>query len=201
MYIVCLDMEGVLVPEVWITFAKEQGIPELERTTRDEPSYRALTDYRLRIMKEHGLTIKDVQKTAAKMNPFPGARSFLDDLRARTEVIIVSDIFSLLAPPLIKKLGRPTLFCNELRVSAKGSIERLTIRCNGSKLASIQALQQAGFDTIAAGDSLNDLGMIQGSKAGFFFNASDAIKQAHPDIAAFDTYPALFAAISAAMED
>ncbi len=201
MHIVCLDMEGVLVPEVWIAFARAQGIPELERTTRDEPNYRTLTEYRLGIMKEHGLRIEDACAAAARLEPFYGAREFLDELRSFTQVIIVSDIFAPLAKPLMEKLGYPTIFCNDLKVSAEGDIEHMLIRGGGAKLATIEALQQIDFETIAVGDSLNDLGMIKGSKAGFFFNASESIKENNPDVPAYETYADLMHAIKKALQD
>ena len=199
MYITCLDMEGVLVPEIWIAFAEASGIPELKRTTRDEPDYDKLMRYRLDILKEHHLGLKEIQATIAKIDPLPGAREFLDQLREETQVIILSDTFEQFAQPLMKKLGWPTLFCNTLEVAPDGAITGYRMRCPQSKLTTVRALQSAGFQTIAAGDSHNDLGMIQASKAGFLFRSTDAIKAEHPELPAFDRFDDLLAAIRGAM--
>ena len=195
MEIVCLDLEGVLVPEIWIAFAEETGIPELKRTTRDEPDYDKLMKYRIGILKEHGLGLKEIQETIAKIDPIPGAKEFLDKLRAMTQVIIISDTFSQFAGPLMKKLGYPTIFCNSLEVADNGEITGFKMRCEKSKYTTVKALQSIGYDTIASGDSHNDLGMIQASKAGFLFKSTDAIKAEYPDIPAYETYDELFAAI------
>jgi phosphoserine/homoserine phosphotransferase len=184
MEIVCLDMEGVLVPEIWIAFAEETGIPELKRTTRDEPDYDKLMQYRLAILKEHGLGLKEIQDVIAQIEPIPGAREFLDELRTLTQVIILSDTFTQFAGPLIKKLGYPTIFCNSLEVSESGEITGYKMRCEQSKLSTVKALQSIGFDTIASGDSHNDLGMILASKAGFLFKSTDAIKAEYPQLPA-----------------
>lgn len=199
MNIVCLDLEGVLVPEIWIAFAKETGIPELEKTTRDEPDYYKLMNYRINILKEHGLGLKEIQETIAKIDPMPGAKEFLDELRSITQVIIISDTFSQFAGPLMKKLGRPTIFCNELEVAEDGEITGFRMRCEQSKLTTVKALQSIGYDTIASGDSHNDLGMIQASKAGFLFRSTDAIKKDYPELPAYETYDELLAAIKAAL--
>ena len=199
MYITCLDMEGVLVPEIWIAFAEASGIPELKRTTRDEPDYDKLMRYRLDILKEHHLGLKEIQATIAKIAPLPGAREFLDKLREETQVIILSDTFEQFAQPLMRKLNWPTLFCNTLEVGAGGAITGYRMRCPQSKLTTVRALQSAGFQTIAAGDSHNDLGMIQASKAGFLFRSTDAIKAEHPELPAFDRFDDLLAAIRGAM--
>ena len=199
MNIVCLDLEGVLVPEIWITFAKETGIPELEKTTRDEPDYDKLMNYRINILKEHGLGLKEIQETIAKIDPMPGAKEFLDELRSITQVIIISDTFSQFAGPLMKKLGWPTIFCNELVVAEDGEITGFRMRCEQSKLTTVKALQSIGYDTIASGDSHNDLGMIQASKAGFLFRSTDAIKKDYPELPAYETYDELLAAIKAAL--
>ena len=199
MYITCLDMEGVLVPEIWIAFAEASGIPELKRTTRDEPDYDKLMRYRLDILKEHHLGLKEIQATIAKIDPLPGARAFLDKLREETQVIILSDTFEQFAQPLMKKLNWPTLFCNTLEVAPDGAITGYRMRCPQSKLTTVRALQSAGFQTIAAGDSYNDLGMIQASKAGFLFRSTDAIKAEHPELPAFDRFDDLLAAIRGAM--
>ena len=199
MYITCLDMEGVLVPEIWIAFAEASGIPELKRTTRDEPDYDKLMRYRLDILKEHHLGLKEIQATIAKINPLPGAREFLDQLREETQVIILSDTFEQFAQPLMRKLNWPTLFCNTLEVAPDGAITGYRMRCPQSKLTTVRALQSAGFQTIAAGDSHNDLGMIQASKAGFLFRSTDAIKAEHPELPAFDRFDDLLAAIRGAM--
>ena len=199
MYITCLDMEGVLVPEIWIAFAEASGIPELKRTTRDEPDYDKLMRYRLDILKEHHLGLKEIQATIAKIDPLPGAREFLDQLREETQVIILSDTFEQFAQPLMRKLNWPTLFCNTLEVAPDGAITGYRMRCPQSKLTTVRALQSAGFQTIAAGDSYNDLGMIQASKAGFLFRSTDAIKAEHPELPAFDRFDDLLAAIRGAM--
>ena len=199
MYLTCLDMEGVLVPEIWIAFAEASGIPELKRTTRDEPDYNKLMAYRLAILKEHGLGLKEIQATIAGIDPLPGAREFLDELRSLTQVIILSDTFEQFAQPLMKKLNWPTLFCNTLEVAPDGAITGFRMRCAQSKLTTVKALQSIGFETIAAGDSFNDLGMIQASKAGFLFKSTDAIKAAHPELPAFTEFDDLLAAIRGAM--
>lgn len=199
MYITCLDMEGVLVPEIWIAFAEASGIPELKRTTRDEPDYDKLMRYRLDILREHHLGLKEIQATIAKIDPLPGAREFLDQLREETQVIILSDTFEQFAQPLMRKLNWPTLFCNTLEVAPDGAITGYRMRCPQSKLTTVRALQSAGFQTIAAGDSHNDLGMIQASKAGFLFRSTDAIKAEHPELPAFDRFDDLLAAIRGAM--
>ena len=197
MDIVCVDMEGVLVPEIWIAFSKASGIPELTRTTRDEPDYDKLMNWRLGILKEHGLGLKEVQDVIATIDPMPGAKEFLDELRTLTQVIIISDTFTQFAGPLMKKLGYPTLFCNELEVADDGEITGFKMRCEQSKLSTVKALQSIGFETIASGDSHNDLGMIQASKAGFLFKSTDAIKKEYPDIPAYEEYDELLAAIKA----
>ena len=199
MNIVCLDLEGVLVPEIWIAFAKETGIPELEKTTRDEPDYDKLMNYRINILQEHGLGLKEIQETIAKIDPMPGAKEFLDELRSITQVIIISDTFSQFAGPLMMKLGWPTIFCNELEVAEDGEITGFRMRCEQSKLTTVKALQSIGYDTIASGDSHNDLGMIQASKAGFLFRSTDAIKKDYPELPAYETYDELLAAIKAAL--
>ena len=195
MEIVCLDLEGVLVPEIWIAFAEETGIPELKRTTRDEPDYDKLMKYRIGILKEHGLGLKEIQETIAKIDPIPGAKEFLDKLRAMTQVIIISDTFSQFAGPLMKKLGYPTIFCNSLEVADNGEITGFKMRCEKSKLTTVKALQSCGFDTIAAGDSFNDLGMIEASKAGFLFKSTEQIKTDHPELPAFEEFDDLLHAI------
>ncbi len=200
MYVTCLDLEGVLVPEIWIAFAEASGIPELRRTTRDEPDYDKLMKYRLAILKEHGLGLKEIQETISKVDPMPGAKEFLDELRSFTQVIIISDTFYQFAGPLMKKLGYPTLFCNTLEVGENGEITGYKMRCEKSKLTTVKALQSAGFTTIAAGDSHNDLGMIEASKAGFLFRSTDAIKAEHPELQAFEEYDEFLAAIKAAMD-
>lgn len=199
MNIVCLDMEGVLVPEIWIAFANETGIPELKRTTRDEPDYDKLMNYRLNILKEHGLGLKEIQDTIAKIDPMPGAKEFLDELRSITQVIILSDTFEQFATPLMKKLGWPTIFCNTLEVADNGEITGYKMRCPKSKLTTVKALQSIGFDTIASGDSHNDLGMIEASKAGFLFKSTDAIKAEFPQYPAFEEYDELLDAIKKAL--
>ena len=199
MNIVCLDMEGVLVPEIWIAFAEETGIQELKRTTRDEPDYDKLMNYRLNILREHGLGLKEIQSVIAGIDPLPGAKEFLNELRETVQTIIISDTFSQFAQPLMKKLDRPTLFCNELIVGEDGMIDGVKMRCEKSKLTTVKALQSCGFETIASGDSFNDLGMIQAGKAGFLFRSTDAIKAEYPEIPAFDEFDDLLAAIKAAL--
>ena len=199
MNIVCLDMEGVLVPEIWIAFAEESGIPELRRTTRDEPDYDKLMNYRIKILKEHGLGLKEIQDVIAKIDLMPGAKEFLDELRTITQVIILSDTFEQFAAPLMKKLDWPTIFCNSLEVSESGEITGFKMRCPQSKLTTVKALQSCGFDTIASGDSFNDLGMIQASKSGFLFKSTEAIKRDYPDIPAYEEYDELLAAIKKAL--
>jgi phosphoserine/homoserine phosphotransferase len=200
MYITCLDLEGVLVPEIWIAFAEANGIPELRRTTRDEPDYDKLMAYRLNILKEHGLGLKEIQDTIATIDPMPGAKEFLDELRTCCQVIILSDTFTQFAQPLMAKLGWPTIFCNSLEVGEKGEITGYKMRIANSKLSTVKALQSVGFDTIASGDSYNDLGMIQASKAGFLFRSTEQIKADHPELAAYESYEELLAAIKKAME-
>lgn len=195
MNIVCLDMEGVLVPEIWIAFAEATGIEELKKTTRDEPDYDKLMEYRLNILKEHGLGIKEIQDTISKIDPMPGAKEFLDELRSITQVIIISDTFEQFAQPLMKKLGWPTLFCNTLEIAEDGTILKHKMRCEKSKYTTVKALQSCGFETIASGDSHNDIGMIQASKAGFPFKSTDAIKAEYPELPAYDEYDDLLAAI------
>lgn len=199
MNIVCLDMEGVLVPEIWIAFAKETGIEELKLTTRDEPDYDKLMNYRIKILKEHGLGLKEIQDVIAKIDLMPGAKEFLDELRTITQVIILSDTFEQFAAPLMKKLDWPTIFCNSLQVSESGEITGFKMRCPQSKLTTVKALQSCGFDTIASGDSFNDLGMIQASKAGFLFKSTEAIKRDYPDIPAYEEYDELLTAIKKAL--
>ena len=199
MNVVCLDMEGVLVPEIWIAFAQASGIPELKRTTRDEPDYDKLMTWRLGVLKEHGLGLKEIQEVISTIDPLPGAKEFLDKLRAQTQVIILSDTFEQFAKPLMTKLSWPTLFCNTLKLGPDGAITGYQMRCEKSKLTTVKALQSCGFDTIAAGDSFNDLGMIQASKAGFLFKSTDAIKAAHPELPAFEEFDELLSAIEAAL--
>lgn len=199
MNIVCLDLEGVLVPEIWIAFSKESGISELARTTRDEPDYDKLMKYRLDILKEHGLTLADIQNTIAKIDPFEGAKEFLDELRSLTQVVIISDTFTQFAAPLMKKLGMPTIFCNELIVSEDGMITDYKMRVEKSKYTTVKALQAMGFETIAAGDSYNDLGMITESKAGFLFRSTEQIKKDYPQYSAFEKYDELLDAIKKAL--
>lgn len=199
MNIVCLDLEGVLVPEIWIAFAKESGIPELTRTTRDEPDYDKLMNWRIGVLKEHGLGLKEIQDTIAKIDPIPGAKEFLDKLRAITQVIIISDTFTQFAGPLMEKLGWPTIFCNSLEVADNGEVTGFKMRCEQSKLTTVKALQSIGYDTIASGDSHNDLGMIRASKAGFLFKSPDNIKADNPDLPAYETYDELFEAITKAL--
>ena len=199
MFITCLDLEGVLVPEIWIAFAEASGIPELKRTTRDEPDYDTLMKWRLGVLKEHGLGLKEIQETIEKIDPMPGARAFLDELRELGQVIIISDTFTQFAKPLMKKLGWPTIFCNELEVAEDGEITGFRMRIEQSKLSTVKALQSIGFETIASGDSYNDLGMIRASKAGFLFKSTDQIKNDNPDLPAYETYEELLAAIKAAV--
>ncbi len=199
MNIVCLDMEGVLVPEIWIAFAEETGIPELKKTTRDEPDYDKLMNYRIKILKEHNLGLKEIKETISKIDIMPGAKEFLDELRSITQVIILSDTFEQFASPLMEKLGWPTIFCNTLEVAGNGEITGFKMRCEKSKLTTVRALQSIGYDTIASGDSFNDLGMIQASKAGFLFKSTDKIKADYPDIPAFEEYGDLLEAIKKAL--
>ena len=201
MNIVCLDLEGVLVPEIWIAFAEASGIPELKKTTRDEPDYDKLMRWRLGILKDHGLGLKEIQATIEKIDPLPGAREFLDELRTFSQVILISDTFTEFAAPLMKKLGYPTLFCNSLEVADDGEITGFKMRVEQSKLTTVKALQSIGFETIASGDSYNDLGMIQASKAGFLFRSTDKIKADYPQIPAYETYEELLGAIKKAMEE
>lgn len=193
--IVCLDLEGVLVPEIWIAFAEASGIPELKRTTRDEPDYNKLMNWRISILKEHGLGLKEIQETIAKIDPMPGAKEFLDELRSLTQVIIISDTFTQFAAPLMKKLGMPTIFCNTLEVADDGEITGFRMRCEKSKLSTVRALQSVGFETVAAGDSYNDLGMIEASKAGFLFRSTEKIKLDYPNLPAYEEYNDLLDAI------
>ncbi len=199
MYITCLDLEGVLVPEIWIAFAEASGIPELKRTTRDEPDYDKLMEYRLGILRDHGLGLKEIQAIIATIDPMPGAKEFLDALRAEGQVIIISDTFTQFAQPLMEKLGWPTIFCNELEVADDGAITGFRMRCEQTKLTTVRALHGCGFQTLAAGDSYNDLGMIRDSKAGFLFRSTDEIKAENPDLTAFEEYDDLLAALRAAM--
>ena len=195
MYVTCLDLEGVLVPEIWIAFAEATGIPELKRTTRDEPDYDKLMRFRIDILKEHGLGLKEIQDTIATIDPMEGAKEFLDELRSISQVVILSDTFTQFATPLMKKLGWPTIFCNSLEVSDNGEVTGFKMRCENGKLATVKAFQSVGLDTIASGDSFNDLGMIQASKAGFLFRTTDKIKADYPQIPAFETYDELLTAI------
>ena len=199
MNIVCLDMEGVLVPEIWIAFSEASGIPELRRTTRDEPDYDKLMKFRLGILREHGLCLKEIQATIAKIDPLPGAREFMDELRTLTQVIILSDTFEEFAKPLMEKLNWPTIFCNSLEVAESGEITGYRMRCEKSKLTTVKALQSIGYDTIAAGDSFNDLGMIQASKAGFLFKSTEQIKKDYPQLPAYEEFDDLLGAIKAAL--
>ena len=199
MEIVCLDLEGVLVPEIWIAFAEATGIPELKKTTRDEPDYDKLMNYRIGILKEHGLGLKEIQDTIATIDPMPGAKEFLDELRSLTQVIIISDTFTQFAAPLMKKLGWPTIFCNELEVAENGEVTGFRMRCEKSKYTTVKALQSCGFETIASGDSFNDLGMIEASKAGFLFRSTEQIKKDYPQYPAFDTDDELFKEIKDAL--
>ena len=200
MNIVCLDLEGVLVPEIWIAFSQASGIPELKRTTRDEPDYNKLMRWRLGILKEHGLGLNEIRATIRKIDPMPGAKEFLDELRSITQVIILSDTFTQFATPLMEKLGWPTIFCNTLEVAQDGAVTGYRMRAEKSKLVTVQALQSVGFDTIAAGDSYNDLAMIQASKAGFLFRSTEQIKRDHPELPAFEEYSELLSAIKAALD-
>ena len=199
MNIVCLDLEGVLVPEIWVAFAEETGIPELKKTTRDEPDYDKLMKWRLGILKEHGLRLKEIQETIAKIDPMPGAKEFLDELRSMTQVIIISDTFTQFAAPLMKKLGWPTIFCNSLEVAEDGEITGYRMRVENSKYSTVKALQSIGFETIASGDSHNDLGMIKASKAGFLFKSTEQIKKDNPELPAYETYDELMEAIKKAL--
>lgn len=201
MYITCLDLEGVLVPEIWIAFAEATGIPELKKTTRDEPDYDKLMNYRIGILKEHGLGLKEIQETIAKINPLEGAKEFLDELRSICQTIIISDTFTQFASPLMAKLGQPTIFCNTLEVAENGEITGFKMRCEKSKLTTVKALQSIGYETIASGDSFNDLGMIQASKAGFLFRTTDQIKADYPQFPAFETYDELLHAIKNVIKD
>ena len=200
MYITCLDLEGVLVPEIWIAFSEESGIPELKRTTRDEPDYDKLMNWRIGVLKEHGLGLKEIQETIFKIDPLPGAKQFLDELRSICQVIIISDTFVQFAGPLMEKLGRPTIFCNSLEVSENGEITGFKMRVENSKLTTVKALQSIGYDTIASGDSYNDLAMIQASKAGFLFRSTEQIQKDYPELPAFEQYDDLLAAIKKAMQ-
>ncbi len=199
MNVVCLDLEGVLVPEIWIAFSEASGIPELRRTTRDEPDYDKLMRFRLDILKEHGLGLREIQDTIRKIDPLPGAKEFLDELKKRTQVLILSDTFEEFAKPLMEKLGWPTIFCNSLEVSDSGEITGYKMRCPNSKLTTVKALQSAGLETIAAGDSFNDLAMIEASKAGFLFRSTPAIKESHPELQAFEEYDEFLEAILKAL--
>jgi len=199
MYITCLDLEGVLVPEIWIAFAEATGIPELKKTTRDEPDYDKLMAYRIAILKEHGLGLREIQDVIATIEPMEGAKEFLDELRSFGQVIIISDTFTQFATPLMRKLGWPTIFCNTLEVSESGEVTGFRMRVENSKYSTVRALQSIGYDTIASGDSYNDLGMIKASKAGFLFRSTDRIKADNPEIPAFETYDELLAAIRNAM--
>ena len=199
MNIVCLDLEGVLVPEIWVAFAEETGIPELKKTTRDEPDYDKLMKWRLGILKEHGLGLKEIQETIAKIDPMPGAKEFLDELRSMTQVIIISDTFTQFAAPLMKKLGWATIFCNSLEVAENGEITGYRMRVENSKYSTVKALQSIGFETIASGDSHNDLGMIKASKAGFLFKSTEQIKKDNPELPAYETYDELMEAIKKAL--
>ena len=199
MNIVCLDMEGVLVPEIWVEFAKASGIPELKKTTRDEPDYNKLMRWRLDVLKQHGLGIREIQAVIAKIEPMEGAKEFLDALRGQTQVIILSDTFEEFAMPLLEKLGRPTIFCNSLEIAEEGEVTGFKMRCENTKYTTVKGLQAMGFETIASGDSYNDIGMIRASKAGFLFKSTDRIKVEHPDIPAYETYEELLGAIRAAL--
>lgn len=200
MYITCLDLEGVLVPEIWIAFSEASGIPELRKTTRDEPDYDKLMKYRLEILDKHGLGLKEIQQTIEKIDPMPGAKGFLDELRATCQTLILSDTFEQFAAPLMKKLGMPTIFCNTLEVAADGKITGYKMRCEKSKLTTVKALQSIGYETIASGDSFNDLGMISASKAGFLFRSTEQIKKDYPQYPAYETYDELLAAIKKAIQ-
>ena len=200
MYVTCLDLEGVLVPEIWIAFAEASGIPELKKTTRDEPDYDKLMKYRLNILNEHGLGLKEIQDVIATIDPMEGAKEFLDELRSLCQVIILSDTFAQFAAPLMKKLGMPTIFCNELIIGEDGSIADYKMRCEKSKYTTVKALQSIGYETIASGDSYNDLGMIKASKAGFLFRSTDKIKNDYPELPAYENFDDLMKAIKAAMD-
>lgn len=200
MYLTCLDLEGVLVPEIWIAFAEASGIPELKKTTRDEPDYNKLMAWRLDVLREHKLGLKEIQETIATIDPLEGAKEFLDELRSFSQVVIISDTFTQFAKPLMEKLGMPTIFCNELVVADNGEITDFKMRIEDSKLSTVKALQSIGFETIASGDSYNDLGMIKASKAGFLFRSTDSIKADNPDVPAYETYDELMAAIKNAMK-
>ena len=199
MNIVCMDMEGVITPEIWIEFAKESGIPELSRTTREEPDYDKLMRWRIEVLKEHGLGLKEIQDTISRIDPLPGAKEFLDELRSLTQVIVLSDTFEQFAMPLMKKLGYPTIFCNTLEVAENGEITGFKMRTENTKLTTVKALQSIGYDTIAFGDSYNDLGMIAASEAGFLFRSTEEIIKNHPDIPAYETYEGLLAAVKAVL--
>ncbi len=199
MNVVCLDLEGVLAPEIWIAFAEAAGVPDLRRTTRDEPDYDKLMEFRLDVLRQHGLGLPQIQQVIAGIDPVPGAREFLDELRSLTQVIIISDTFEQFAQPIMEKLGWPTIFCNTLEVAADGAITGYRMRCEQTKLTTVRALHSCGFDTIASGDSYNDLGMIKASKAGFLFRSTPEIKAAHPEVPAFETFDDLLAAIKAAL--
>lgn len=199
MYVICLDLEGVLVPEIWVAFAEESGIPELKKTTRDEPDYDKLMNWRLDILREHGLGLKEIQETIARIDPLPGAKDFLDKLRENNQVIIISDTFTQFAKPLMEKLGWPTIFCNELVVAENGEITDFRMRIENSKYSTVKALHAMGFETIASGDSFNDIAMIRASKAGFLFRTTQAIKDDNPDIPTCETYDELFDAINNAI--
>ena len=201
MYITCLDLEGVLVPEIWIAFSEKTGIPELRRTTRDEPDYDKLMNFRIGILKEHGLGLKEIQDTIATLDPLPGAKEFLDELRSRTQVLILSDTFEQFAAPLMKKLGMPTIMCNTLEVADNGEITGYKMRCDKSKLTTVKALQSIGYETIASGDSFNDLGMIEASKAGFLFRTTEQLKKDYPQYPAFEGYDELLNAITDVMKN
>ena len=196
MYITCLDLEGVLVPEIWIAFSEKTGIPELRRTTRDEPDYDKLMKFRIEILKRHGLGLKEIQETIASLDPLPGAKEFLDELRSRMQVLILSDTFEQFASPLMKKLGMPTILCNTLEVGENGEITGYRMRCDKSKLTTVKALQSIGYETIASGDSFNDLGMIEASKAGFLFRTTEQLKKDYPQYPAFEEYDELLNAIA-----
>lgn len=199
MNIVCLDLEGVLVPEIWIAFSEKSGIPELRRTTRDEPDYDKLMRWRLGILKDHGLGLKEIQEVIANVDPMPGAKEFLDELRSITQAVILSDTFTQFAQPLMRKLGWPTIFCNELVVADDGSITDYKLRCQNTKLSTVKAFQSVGYETVAAGDSFNDLAMIRASKAGFLFRSTDAIRAANPDLPACESYDDLLDLIKSAL--
>lgn len=200
MYVTCLDLEGVLVPEIWVAFAEETGIEELKKTTREEPDYDKLMSFRLDVLRQHGLGLKEIQETISRIDPLPGAKEFLDKLRENGQVVIISDTFTQFAQPLMKKLGWPTIFCNELIVSEDGEITDFKMRIDRSKYSTVKALQSMGFETIASGDSYNDLGMIKASKAGFLFRSTDSIKADNPDVPAYETYDELFNAIMEAQK-